>query len=131
MYNKIFITIFGKNTTMPPRSLYFTNPFVMNPDIPDIYFCDRETETAWLISTIINGNNAVLTAERRMGKSSLLKHVLRQKEITNDYNTKINSEKQRAIAREDAISDDMLNIKLDIISATSLPAQVIKSNTAA
>lgn len=39
--------------------------------------------------------------------------------ITNDYNTKINSEKQRAIAREDAISDDMLNIKLDIISATT------------
>lgn len=72
---------------MPPRSLYFANPFVMNPDIPDIYFCDRETETAWLIGTIINGNNAVLTAERRMGKSSLLKHVLRQKEITNDFNT--------------------------------------------
>lgn len=65
----------------------YLNPFVTLIDIPDEYFCDRETETAKLISRAMNGNNTVLTAQRRVGKSSLLKHVLRQKITQEKFNT--------------------------------------------
>lgn len=69
------------------RKPNFSNPFVTLIDIPNEYFCDRETETAKLISHAFNGNNTVLTAQRRIGKSSLLKHVLIQPEVTQNFNT--------------------------------------------
>ena len=72
---------------MPPKNIYLINPFITKSDVPDQYFCDRETETARLISSALNGNNTVLTAERRIGKSTLLKHVMRQKEVTENFNT--------------------------------------------
>ena len=72
---------------MPPKNIYHLNPFITKNDIPDEYFCDRETETARLIHAAFNGNNTVLIAERRIGKSALLKHVLRQKEVTDNFNT--------------------------------------------
>lgn len=72
---------------MPPKIIYFVNPFITKSDIPDQYFCDRKTETERLINAALNGNNTVLTAERRIGKSTLLKHVLHQKEVTDNFNT--------------------------------------------
>jgi len=63
------------------------NPFYKTVDIPDKYFCDRETETAKLISYTASGNDTVITAKRRIGKSSLLYHLFRQPEIKDKYNT--------------------------------------------
>lgn len=63
------------------------NPFFITTDIPDKYFCDRKAETESIIDKLISGNNIVLAAERRIGKSSLLHHVLRQKVVKSSYNT--------------------------------------------
>ena len=63
------------------------NPFFTGIDIPDRYFCDRKKETSDIITQIINGNNIVLKAPRRIGKSSLIKHVFAQSEIKDKYNT--------------------------------------------
>ena len=65
----------------------YLNPFVIGIDIPNEYFCDRETETAKLLSRVYNGNNTVLTARRRIGKSSLLMHLLHQDEVKKGFNT--------------------------------------------
>lgn len=65
----------------------YVNPFFVSTDIPDEYFCDRDAETAKIIGHIRNGSNIVLKAPRRLGKSSLIKHVFAQKEIVKDYNT--------------------------------------------
>lgn len=64
-----------------------TNPFSFGIDIPDEYFCDREKETEHIIKLLKNGSNIVLKAPRRIGKSSLIKHVLKQKEIKDSFNT--------------------------------------------
>ena len=63
------------------------NPFFTGTDIPDAYFCDREQETEKMISHIRNGSHIVLKSPRRIGKSSLIKHVFRQKEISGRMNT--------------------------------------------
>ena len=63
------------------------NPFFTGIQIPNDYFCDREKETAELIRLIENGNNIVLKAQRRIGKSSLVNHVFNQKEVKSRYNT--------------------------------------------
>lgn len=63
------------------------NPFFTGIVIPDEYFCDRKVETEVMIDRIRNGNNIVLKSPRRIGKSSLVKHVLSQPEITGRYNT--------------------------------------------
>lgn len=63
------------------------NPFFTGIDIPDRYFCDRKEETKEIIKYITNGNNIVLKAPRRIGKSSLIKHIFAQKEIKKNFNT--------------------------------------------
>lgn len=64
------------------------NPFVTKTiDIPDAYFCDRKEETALLIKKIENGSNIVLKAPRRIGKSSLIRHLFCQKQVSSKYNT--------------------------------------------
>jgi hypothetical protein len=63
------------------------NPFFTGTDIPDKYFCDRQKETSDIIKYIKNGSNIVLKAPRRLGKSSLIKHVFAQDEIARNYNT--------------------------------------------
>jgi AAA+ ATPase superfamily predicted ATPase len=63
------------------------NPFFTGIIIPDRYFCDREQETKTIIDLIENGNNVVLKAQRRIGKSSLVHHIFNQKKVLNDYNT--------------------------------------------
>ena len=64
------------------------NPFFTGKtDIPYEFFCDRKKETALLIKKIANGSNIVLKAPRRTGKSSLIKHLFKQKEVASNYNT--------------------------------------------
>ena len=63
------------------------NPFYTVIQIPDDYFCDRERETNDIISLIQNGNNVVLKAQRRIGKSCLIHHIFNQEIIKSGYNT--------------------------------------------
>ena len=63
------------------------NPFVIIGDIPEPYFCDREAETQQIIRTLTNEGNIVLMSPRRMGKSRLVKHVFKQPQIAEHYQT--------------------------------------------
>ncbi|MBQ1408639.1 MAG: ATP-binding protein, partial [Bacteroidales bacterium] len=63
------------------------NPFIVSKHIPEELFCDRKEETSLLIKQIENGRNVVLVSPRRMGKTGLLYHLLRQQEIADNYNT--------------------------------------------
>lgn len=66
---------------------YQDNPFYYNLiDVPDRYFCDRAKETETISNLLLNGNNIVLKSPRRLGKSSLILHVLRQKPFSDRYN---------------------------------------------
>jgi hypothetical protein len=54
------------------------NPFpVIGYHGPDL-FCDRERETAAIVSALRNGRNLVLHSPRRYGKTGLVRHVFRQ-----------------------------------------------------
>lgn len=55
------------------------NPFLINNYISPEYFCDREDETALLIRNIDNQTNTALFAQRRIGKSALIKQVFHLK----------------------------------------------------
>ena len=66
---------------------YIDNPFILGYNIPNEYFCDRVSETDKIVELLQNGNNVVLMSERRIGKSSLLAHVLKDKRITKNYTT--------------------------------------------
>ncbi len=72
---------------MSVEKIHPENPFFTVTDIPDSFFCDRKQETAKIINLVRNGSNIVLKAPRRIGKSSLMKHVFLQKEISEGYNT--------------------------------------------
>ena len=51
------------------------NPFVIyGYDGPNL-FCDRKAETEKLVAAIENGRNVTLLAERRIGKTGLIKHL--------------------------------------------------------
>lgn len=63
------------------------NPFHTKPIIPDKYFCGRQEETKRITALLENGNNVVLAAPRRVGKTTLLHHVLDQSVIRKNYNT--------------------------------------------
>ncbi len=63
------------------------NPFVVTGYISPEYFCDRETETAALISNITNGRNTALISKRRMGKTGLIEHVYNKPGIADNYHT--------------------------------------------
>jgi AAA+ ATPase superfamily predicted ATPase len=63
------------------------NPFVITGYISPEYFCDREEETAQLVSYIKNGHNIALISGRRMGKTGLIEHVFNQPKISNSYYT--------------------------------------------
>lgn len=60
------------------------NPFLINNYISPEYFCDREDETKYLAKNIDNQTNTALFAQRRIGKSALIKQVFYLKK--NDYN---------------------------------------------
>ena len=63
------------------------NPFYVTGVIPPEYFCDRETETDWLIRTVTNQANVLLTSPRRMGKTQLIRHLYERPEIKWRYHT--------------------------------------------
>lgn len=63
------------------------NPFVISGYEGAETFCDREKETERLIQLLENGNNVVLTAPRRIGKTDLIKHVFAQKPIRDNFFT--------------------------------------------
>ena len=54
------------------------NPFPIINYIGSDYFCDRERETKEILSNIKNGRNTLLISPRRLGKTSLVKHVFAQ-----------------------------------------------------
>lgn len=64
------------------------NPFIITGRyVAPEYFCDREKETAELLSNVRNWRNTVLISLRRMGKSGLISHLYCQDSIRNDYET--------------------------------------------
>lgn len=63
------------------------NPFILENNVADEYFCDRDAETALLRRHIENGRNVVLLSPRRVGKTGLLYHFFRQPDIQRDYYT--------------------------------------------
>ena len=65
----------------------FKNTFVKIGDIPKPYYCDREVETKRIIQTVTNEGNIVLISPQRMGKSRLAKHVFKQPQIADYYQT--------------------------------------------
>lgn len=66
---------------------FVKNPFIITPFVPEEYFCDREMETALLCKHILNGRNVALFAQRRLGKTGLIRHCFAQKEISETFNT--------------------------------------------
>lgn len=61
------------------------NPFYVSGIIPDAYFCDREKETRWLIRTLDNQANILLTSPRRMGKTQLIRHAYGQASVRDSH----------------------------------------------
>lgn len=51
------------------------NPFPVNQYLGPQYFCNRDEETAQLITNLANGNSTTLVAHRRIGKTGLIHHV--------------------------------------------------------
>ena len=79
MYNRSDSAIFAEKRAM--------NPFYITGIIPPAYFCDRETETDWLVRTVTNQANVLLTSPRRMGKTQLIRHFYERPEIKGHYHT--------------------------------------------
>ncbi len=63
------------------------NPFVIYGYEGPENFCDREPETEKLVSAIENGRNVTLLAERRMGKTGLVKHLFDRLNRQGDWAT--------------------------------------------
>ena len=63
------------------------NPFVTRGYVSPEYFCDRENETKMLTQFIQGGNNVVLMAHRRIGKTGLIEHSFAQPIIKDAYYT--------------------------------------------
>ena len=63
------------------------NPFLVEGYVSPEYFCDRVDETAQLTRHLTNGCNVALIAERRLGKSGLIKNCFHQPQIRQDYYT--------------------------------------------
>lgn len=64
------------------------NPFIINGKyVSSEYFCDREVETAEMVSNIVNWRNTVLVSSRRMGKSGLIEHVFAQPSVSGRFVT--------------------------------------------
>lgn len=63
------------------------NPFIVGRYVSPDYFCDRESETKFLIKQIENGRNVALISPRRMGKTGLIHHCFHQKSLTDNFYT--------------------------------------------
>lgn len=62
------------------------NPFILTPQVPEQFFCDREKETDLLCKHILNGRNVALFSGRRLGKTGLIRHCFEQKRIKDHFN---------------------------------------------
>ena len=56
----------------------FKNPFIVAGYHSPVYFCDRESECAKIISALSNDRNISLISMRRMGKTGLIHHIFHQ-----------------------------------------------------
>ena len=65
----------------------YMNPFIVSGKIAPAYFCDRVSESTDLEKAIRNQLNVVLTSSRRMGKTSLVDHVLDKQSIQDEFVT--------------------------------------------
>lgn len=63
------------------------NPFITRGYVSEEYFCDRENETQMLTRHIQGGNNVVMMAHRRIGKTGLIEHIFAQPAIKKSYYT--------------------------------------------
>ena len=54
------------------------NPFLVAGSHSPAYFCDREIESAKIMSALSNDRNVSLISPRRMGKTGLIHHVFYQ-----------------------------------------------------
>lgn len=63
------------------------NPFIITGKIKPEYFCDRQQEAKRIISKLSTGENIVLMANRRIGKSKLIDFCLDSPEIKNNFIT--------------------------------------------
>ena len=63
------------------------NPFIITGHIKPEYFCDREKEAERIITKITNGENIVLMAARRMGKSKLIDFCMESPAISEHFTT--------------------------------------------
>jgi hypothetical protein len=54
------------------------NPFIISGYHSPAFFCDREKETAKVISALENDRNVTLISPRRMGKTELIHHAFHQ-----------------------------------------------------
>lgn len=64
------------------------NPFLINAYLSPDYFCDRQHETKTLLGNIKDQNHTAFFAQRRLGKTALIKHVfylLKAKKTTTIY----------------------------------------------
>lgn len=61
------------------------NPFLIRGYKDKEYFCDREAETKELLKLLLNGNDVMLSAPRRIGKSGLIHHCFAQEELQGYY----------------------------------------------
>ena len=69
------------------KETMIANPFILRGYVSDEYFCDRDKETADLMTEIKNGNNVTLIAPRRIGKMGLVQRMFAQEEIKQKYYT--------------------------------------------
>ncbi len=63
------------------------NPFIITGYIKPEYFCDRQTEAKRIITKVTNGENIVVMAARRIGKSKLIEFCLDSPAVKNHFFT--------------------------------------------
>ena len=54
------------------------NPFITSGYVSPTYFCDRVAETNVLLRYLTNNNHVALISPRRLGKTGLIAHCLKQ-----------------------------------------------------
>ena len=60
---------------MKPSNRKLANLFIYQGYENPEYFCDREAETATLLSHLKNGRNVTLISQHRIGKTGLIKNT--------------------------------------------------------
>lgn len=61
------------------------NPFIVTGRIRPEYFCDREAESKRIIEKVTHGENIVVMAARRVGKSKLIDFCMESSAVADDF----------------------------------------------